>query len=1502
MCNDGNDLFIAIDVNNSIGYSEVVMATEAPWNKHVDFAGWRPDFFVVIDRINTNNNSNDYAAIYQTGSTEELAVENNTNNISQEISFEVVGRCGGEIEVRVPFILIGGIPPPQTGKMMNFAIYTTFDEDNFDVFDSAPSVSNGQIFEEMGDSPYDSDRCSGIGGMIDPAMRSHDSCDSSPFSDDNNGGGVNQSQFASDNSITDIDTIESYFQIRNIGQLTIPPLNIELPPIQVYTTLPANLTIYQPFEPPTLGYCNSGIQLYTWYIGSSDSPNYSSPVNDTSSSLIGLNYYWLEFSNGCFKVNTMMEVRAINPPLASNDTTSTSENLSIFIYPLLNDYYYYQQQTYPNYGSIFIRDITQPQNGNSSFLGEGNSLEYTPSPHFFGTDYFDYTISDGVLNSTARITITVSNIEDPPIAQNDYVYAISGSQITIFPLLNDTDYDGSDTISILNNDNPNNGFANKTSNNTITYISNIGFTGLDFINYTITDSIYLSSAVIQINVLASNSPPIAFDDIEVIDEDNTTVFTPLRNDSSGRSPPVFIYNITKPNHGNATILEGNTEIEYTPDFDYNGNDFIVYTITDGISFASASINITINPIDDAPFAVADNYNVTDNSITVFSPLDNDYDIDSPNSSFYIYNISQPIYGNASFTPTTITFNSLANYNVIDQFIYIIASYTPNNKTFIENQSIATIFVNISHLPLPPTPLSFNSNFEEDETRLIFINEYVNNFDEFYFYIDSVSDPSFGTISFDRNIIRYTPFPDYNGFDQLIYTIKSPDYSTNYTASAFINITIRGINDPPIAVDDYYPIFVNSNLTFNPLENDLDYDYDPLFITSITQAINGNLILPTDNFPFYIYIPKENFIGVEILYYTISDDYYSLTREIGSTFASIVINVTELVFPIAEDDFANTTKNNPIFIFPLPNDHFSNETFSSSPRSSSSSLFIISVTNGTHGSAEIIFDQSNDRILYTPDQDFIGYDIFVYTISDGSQDLFSTASITVIIYDDINAEDDHVITIQNEPIEIFPLDNDEIELSTEIILTFLSGPSNGNSSVISLYSIKYFPNLDFFGKDEIRYSIANQFNSSSASIFIDVKKEKVEVDLDLGSDGFNFNVNFKLNEEKMVPIVGDLSIFVFETNFISECFVQIKNAFDGENEILFATIDHSIPNEGPIGRDGYSDFPSPPYSQYSPYTQYPSSSSLTQSFDRNQYKLTIKGEGSIEEYIKILKTTSYVNLAQNITKISRKISFICIDQLENQNNAAISIISFVEENQKPIVDLDQNRSSFDYETEFNYTSHSVLVCPQVEISDFDSSFLIGCFAWLKDTAEDKNNNLIGDYLFLNTSLPSISSFFISSPYYYYFPQNSIYFDEYYLENYNNGEGYNYNYYNYYGYNNEENNYENKYYNYENNYNLIGREKREEGGEGGEGEGEWRFDINSKILSITGKMEIWKYNLILSSIIYQNEGKIPKNPREICIFCTDDQNEESDPHSSFIHFPPLPSPPSSDCPFLFLFLNF
>ncbi|MCQ4349180.1 tandem-95 repeat protein [Pseudomonas stutzeri] len=57
------------------------------------------------------------------------------------------------------------------------------------------------------------------------------------------------------------------------------------------------------------------------------------------------------------------------------------------------------------------------------------SYTYTPPADFHGTDTVDYTVTDGSLTDTATLTLTVTPVNDAPVAQNDAVTA--GATLTV---------------------------------------------------------------------------------------------------------------------------------------------------------------------------------------------------------------------------------------------------------------------------------------------------------------------------------------------------------------------------------------------------------------------------------------------------------------------------------------------------------------------------------------------------------------------------------------------------------------------------------------------------------------------------------------------------------------------------------------------------------------------------------------------------------------------------------------------------------------------------------------------------------------------------------------------------------------------------------------------------------------------------------------------------------------------------------------------------------------
>jgi hypothetical protein len=124
----------------------------------------------------------------------------------------------------------------------------------------------------------------------------------------------------------------------------------------------------------------------------------------------------------------------------------------------------------------------------------------------------------------------------------------------------------------------------------------------------------------------ANSVPIANDDDYQINQDQTTLFNVIANDSDADNDNLAIQNTGLAQHGSVSVSNG--QIQYTPNSGYAGTDSFTYTITDGFGeSAPAIVTVTINAINQPPLAVADNAEVLigNNSSVDINVLGNDSD-------------------------------------------------------------------------------------------------------------------------------------------------------------------------------------------------------------------------------------------------------------------------------------------------------------------------------------------------------------------------------------------------------------------------------------------------------------------------------------------------------------------------------------------------------------------------------------------------------------------------------------------------------------------------------------------------------------------------------------------------------------------------------------------------------------------------------------------------------------------------------------------------------------
>lgn len=172
--------------------------------------------------------------------------------------------------------------------------------------------------------------------------------------------------------------------------------------------------------------------------------------------------------------------RVNSVPVPGNDVVYTDEDTFVNIDVLAND-------TDIDGDSLNVTSRTPARNGTSNINANNNTITYTPNVNFYGTDTFNYTVSDGKNDTSAQVAVTVRSINDKPNAVDDRFPTTIGVSANIDVLANDTDVDG-DPLILTNLTRAANGTAmvNETTN-TITYTPTPDFIGEDTFEYTLLD-------------------------------------------------------------------------------------------------------------------------------------------------------------------------------------------------------------------------------------------------------------------------------------------------------------------------------------------------------------------------------------------------------------------------------------------------------------------------------------------------------------------------------------------------------------------------------------------------------------------------------------------------------------------------------------------------------------------------------------------------------------------------------------------------------------------------------------------------------------------------------------------------------------------------------------------------------------------------------------------------------------------------------------------------------
>ena len=365
------------------------------------------------------------------------------------------------------------------------------------------------------------------------------------------------------------------------------------------------------------------------------------------------------------------------------------------------------------------------------------------------TDTFSYTVADSHgETSTAAVTVTVTGVNDAPVAGADSV-AVSENATTanLVPLLlgNDTDVDAGDTRSItaVNTAGTIGSVAFNAATQSLTYSANgaaqdalaAGQTATDSFSYTVADAAGVTStATVTVTVTGVNDAPVAVADSIAVNENATTAnLVPLllANDTdvdAGDTRSITAVN-TAGTIGSVLFNAATQSLTYSANAaaqdalaaGQTATDSFSYTIADSQGTTSnATVTVTVTGVNDAPIAVADSIAVNENATTanlVPLLLANDTDVDAGDTRRVSAVNTTGTVGSVAFNAATQSLTYSANaaaqdalaagQTATDSFTYTVADAAGATST----ATVTVTVTGVNDAPVLAAPIADQSATE-----------------------------------------------------------------------------------------------------------------------------------------------------------------------------------------------------------------------------------------------------------------------------------------------------------------------------------------------------------------------------------------------------------------------------------------------------------------------------------------------------------------------------------------------------------------------------------------------------------------------------------------------------------------------------------------------------------------------------------------------------------------------------------------------------------------------
>lgn len=791
-------------------------------------------------------------------------------------------------------------------------------------------------------------------------------------------------------------------------------------------------------------------------------------------------------------------------PVARNDAYTVAEDTTLTVVAasglLAND-----SDSNNDPITVSLGSLTSPAHGTVAVLADGR-LTYTPAANYFGADAFTYRVSDGSsLSTPATVNITVTPVNDAPVAVADTYSTAQESPLTISVASNgviqrnDSDVDdATSTLTASLVSTVSNGTLVLNADGTFVYTPAVGFYGSDAFIYRVSDPSGLTSvpATVTITVLAvdlevqssvvcsANAAYVNYSltsvnytaapgttQIEWIDSLGRTVATQTSMTRTGQ----VLWPGTVLTSGTATdwpgwVLSGGLWSVGADGFEAT-KPTVTLRFTWGrtksvtVNYPAATGSCDPNPgANKAPRAFNDSYTVAEDAVlTVPAPglLANDTDPEAGPLVVQLPLAISPIRGTVVQDANgSLVYTPAPNYYGPDSFSY----RTRDAAGLLSNPANVSITVT----PVNDLPVAVSDNFTVAQNATLTAS-----------VAGVLNQPGYDTPSGDQGNVwsivtpaangtatmntdgsfTYLSAPTFSGTDSFVYRLCDTDGDCS---SATETIVVSAVNNRPVANADAFSATEDTVLNASIATNDVPSLDGGNVWTLVTGTTHGTVtVSPTGNIT---YTPAANYFGADQFTYRLCD----LNNDCSTATVTLSVASVDDAPVAAADQFAGSEDT------VLTGSVSANDT----PSGDGGNVWAL-VTGTTHGTVAVT---AAGVFTYTPAANYNGTDAFTYRVCDADGDcVTAVASITLAPVNDLPlAANDSVTANGGSTLSATVAGNDTPSGDGGNVWTVTTVPLHGVVTMAANGSYTYAPAVGYAGADSFAYRLCDANGDCAAA--------------------------------------------------------------------------------------------------------------------------------------------------------------------------------------------------------------------------------------------------------------------------------------------------------------------------------------------------------------------------------------------------------------------------------------